>query len=545
MSASTEPAGRARVRSLTSEEDYRLDFHRLVIVFSVMLAVLLEIIDTSIINVAVPTMMGNLGATLDEIDWVVTSYIVAIVIVLPMTGWMASRFGRKRYFIFSILSFTAASAACGASQTVEALIFWRIMQGLGGGALMATAQAILVESFPPSKQGVGQAIFGVGAMIGPALGPTLGGWLTDNYSWHWCFLINVPLGLVAATLCATYIEDPPHLVRNPKGAIDWPGIALLVVGIGALQTLLERGSKQDWFESGEIVLLAVASGVGLVGLVWHELSTDDPVVDLRVLLHRDFTIGCIFTALGGLALYGVIFLLPVYTQTLLGFTAWQSGVSSLPSALATAVMMGTLGNLIWRVGPRAPFIAGMLLMLVTLGYMSRLTLASGWNEVLIVQALRGAASGLLFVPLSAMTLRSLPGPEVAKGAGLYNLFRQLGGSFGIAALASILDHRSDVHEAELARQLSPVDPTTVVGVERLTDRLLDRGLEPEAAELAARHVLDGMLGAQAMMEAFYDAFAFIAALFIVLFPLAILMPREMPGKEAARERSVGAGAAAD
>lgn len=545
MSASTEPAARARVRSLTSEEDYRLDFHRLVIVFSVMLAVLLEIIDTSIINVAVPTMMGNLGATLDEIDWVVTSYIVAIVIVLPMTGWMASRFGRKRYFIFSILAFTAASAACGASQTVDALIFWRIMQGLGGGALMATAQAILVESFPPSKQGVGQAIFGVGAMIGPALGPTLGGWLTDNYSWHWCFLINVPLGLVAATLCATYIEDPPHLVRNPKGAIDWPGIALLVVGIGALQTLLERGSKQDWFESGEIVLLAVASGVGIVGLVWHELTTDDPVVDLRVLLHRDFTIGCIFTALGGLALYGVIFLLPVYTQTLLGFTAWQSGVSSLPSALATAVMMGTLGNLIWRVGPRAPFIAGMLLMLVTLGYMSRLTLASGWNEVLIVQALRGAASGLLFVPLSAMTLRSLPGPEVVKGAGLYNLFRQLGGSFGIAALASILDHRSDVHEAELARQLSPVDPAAAAGVERLTDRLLDRGLEPEAAELAARHVLDGMLGAQAMMEAFYDAFAFIAVLFIVLFPLAILMPREMPGKEAERQRSVAAGAATD
>ena len=518
--------------SLTSEADYRLDFARLVIVFSVMLAVLLEIIDTSIINVAVPTMMGNLGATLDEIDWVITSYIVAIVIVLPLTGWMSKRFGRKRYFVTSILIFTGASAMCGASQTVDALIFWRIVQGLGGGALMATAQAILVESFPPSKQGVGQAIFGVGAMIGPALGPTLGGWLTDNYSWHWCFLINVPLGLLAATLCATILEDPPHLLRNPAGKVDWPGIALLIVGIGCLQTMIERGNKMDWFESSEIVLLAIAAGVGLAGLLYRELTTDDPIVDFRVLGNRDFAVGCVFTALGGLALYGVIFLFPVYTQTLLGWTAWQSGLSSLPSSVTTALVMGGLGNLIWVTGPRKPFILGMFLMLITLAYMSHLTLASGWNEVLIAQGLRGLASGMLFVPLSAATLRSLPATEVAKGAGLFNLFRQLGGSFGIATLASILDRRSDYHEAELARHLSLLDSGTVAGLERLVNGLVDRGLEPEAAELAARQVLDGMIASQAMMEAFYDAFAFIAVLFLVLFPLAWLMPKDMPGKTA-------------
>ena len=531
MSVEPAPSDASRsAYSLTSEEDYRLDFNRLIVVFSVMLAVLLEIIDTSIINVAVPTMMGNLGATLDEIDWVVTSYIVAIVIVLPMTGWMSSRFGRKRYFVTSILIFTAASAMCGASQTVDALIFWRVVQGLGGGALMATAQAILVESFPPSKQGVGQAIFGVGAMIGPALGPTLGGWLTDNYSWHWCFLINVPLGILAAALCATHLVDPPALARRVAGRVDWPGIVLLVVGIGGLQTLLERGNKLDWFESGEIVFLAIASGVGLVCFVARVLTAEDPIVDLRVLARRDFAVGCLFTAIGGLALYGIIFLFPVYTQTLLGWTAWQSGVSSLPSSLTTAVVMAVLGNLIWYTGPRNPFILGVLLMIVTLAWASRLTLASGWNEVLLIQALRGAASGLLFVPLSAATLRSLPSADVAKGAGLYNLFRQLGGSFGIAVLASILDRRSDVHEAELARQLSPLEPGTVVGLERLTDGLSDRGLEPEAAEVAARHVLDGMLAAQGMMEAFYDAFAFIALLFIVTLPLVVLMPKEMPGK---------------
>ncbi len=528
-------SGEGASYSLTSEADYRLDFGRLVIVFSVMLAVLLEIIDTSIINVAVPTMMGNLGATLDEIDWVVTSYIVAIVIVLPLTGWMSKRFGRKRYFVTSILIFTAASAMCGASQTVEALIFWRVVQGLGGGALMATAQAILVESFPPSKQGVGQAIFGVGAMIGPALGPTLGGWLTDNYSWHWCFLINVPLGLLAATLCATNLEDPPHLVRDPAGKIDWPGIAFLVIGIGSLQTMLELGNKKDWFDSAQIVFLAFAAAAGIVALLVRELTTEDPIIDFRVLGHRDFAVGCIFTALGGLFLYGIIFLFPVYTQTLLGWTAWQSGLSSLPSSLTTALTMGILGNLVWTIGPRKPFILGMILMLFTLAYMSRLTLASGWNEVLIAQALRGMASGMLFVPLSAATLRALPASEVAKGAGLFNLFRQLGGSFGIATLASILDRRSDYHEAELARHLSAFDSGTAAGVERLVDGLMDRGLEPEAAAVAARHVLDRMLASQAMMEAFYDAFAFMAVLFILLLPLAWLMPKEMPGKTAAVE----------
>ncbi len=527
---SPQTSAESALYSLTSEADYRLDFARLVIVFSVMLAVLLEIIDTSIINVAVPTMMGNLGATLDEIDWVITSYIVAIVIVLPLTGWMSNRFGRKRYFVTSILIFTAASAMCGASQTVDELIFWRVVQGLGGGALMATAHAILVESFPPSKQGVGQAIFGVGAMIGPALGPTLGGWLTDNYSWHWCFLINVPLGLLAATLCGANLEDPPHQVRNPTGKVDWPGIALLVVGIGSFQTMLERGNKKDWFDSGEIVLLAIASFVGIVGLVVRELKADDPIVDFRVLGQRDFAVGCIFTALGGLMLYGVIFLFPVYTQSLLGWTAWQSGLSSLPSSISTAIVMGFLGNLIWYIGPRKPFIVGMILMLVTLFVMSRLTLQSGRDEVFLAQALRGMASGLLFVPLSAATLRSLPAADVAKGAGLFNLFRQLGGSFGIAILASILDRRSDYHAVELARHISPVDSGSAAAVERLIGRLMDRGLDPQAAGLAARHILEGLIAKQAMMEAFYDAFAFMAVLFIVFFPLAMLIPNEMPGK---------------
>jgi DHA2 family multidrug resistance protein len=516
--------------SLTSEEDYRLDLRRLLIVISTMLAVLLEIIDTSIVNVAVPTMMGNLGATLDEIDWVITAYIVANVIIIPMTGWLAGRFGRKRYFTTSILIFTGASLMCGASNTVDMLIFWRVIQGLGGGALMATSQAILVESFPASKQGVGQAIFGVGAMIGPSLGPTLGGFLTDNYSWHWCFLINGPIGLLAATLCAAYLDDPPHLVRNRTGRVDWPGIAFLVIGVGCFQTLLERGNREDWFASPAIVALAAGAVIGIAALLWRELTTDQPVIDFRVLRSRSFAVGCALTAMNGMALYGLIFLFPVYAQNLLGWTAWQSGLAVLPSSLATAAVMALVGRLVWHAGPRILFLAGMGMMLVTLTVMSSWTLQSSVDAVLIAQFLRGISSGLLFVPLSTATLRALPSASIAKGAGLYNLFRQLGGSFGIAILASILDRRSDVHRAELARHLSPFEPSTRLGLDRLGQHLQGQGLDAPSAEFAARAVVDRMLDAQATMEAFYDAFYFIAIVFIVMLPLAFLVARHSPGK---------------
>ncbi|MBW2267284.1 MAG: DHA2 family efflux MFS transporter permease subunit [Deltaproteobacteria bacterium] len=527
MSADTPPAP-----SLTSEEDYRLDLPRLLIVFSVMLAVMLEIIDTSIVNVAVPVMMGNLGATLDEIDWVITSYIVANVIIIPLTGWMAGRFGRKRYFTTSILIFTAASAMCGASNTVEALIFWRIVQGLGGGALVATSQAILVETFPPSKQGVGQALFGVGAMVGPSLGPTLGGFLTDNYSWHWCFLINVPLGILAATLCGAYLHDPPHLAATHRRRVDWPGIALLVIGVGAFQTLLERGNKDDWFDSPLIVALAVLSAAGIIGLVVRELTTEDPVIDFRVLRHKQLALGCVLASLLGVGLFGLVFLFPVYTQSLLGWTAWQSGLAVLPSSMATALMMLMMGWLVWHVGPRPIFVTGMLLMPVTLWSMSQWTLASGWDDVMVPQLLRGITMGLLFIPLSTVALRSLPSAEVAKGAGMYNLFRQLGGSFGIAALAGILDRQTEVHRSALARHVGPFDPPTVQALDSLSQRLADGGLDLVQAEFVARALLDRMLEAQASMEAFYDAYFFIGVLFLSALPLAFMVSRHAPGKYA-------------
>jgi MFS transporter, DHA2 family, multidrug resistance protein len=523
---------------LTSEANYRLDLPRLLIVFSVMLAVLLEIIDTSIVNVSIPSMMGNLGATLDEIDWVITSYIVANVIVIPLTGWMAARFGRKRYFTISIVVFTAASLMCGASQTVEMLIFWRLVQGLGGGALVATSQAILVETFPPSKQGVGQALFGIGAMVGPSLGPTLGGFITDNYSWHWCFLINVPLGIAAAILCAAHLQDPPHLERKRGGRVDWPGIVLLVVGVGAFQTVIERGNKYDWFESPMIVMLAIAAAIGIVGLLIREFTADEPIIDFRVLRHKQLALACGLGALTGMGLFGLIFLFPLYTQTLLGWTAWQSGLAVLPSSIATAVMMGFMGRAVWYIGPRPIFVAGMLMMPLTLWQMSQWTLASGWDDVFWAQMMRGITMGLLFIPLSTAGLRSLPSVDVAKGAGMYNLFRQLGGSFGIAALATILDHRTVTHRHALASHVGPFDAPTIHRLDALSQNFIDGGLDPTQAGVAARVVVNRMVEASSSMQAFYDAYFMIGVLFLLALPFAFMLARHAPGKYTPIETSI-------
>jgi DHA2 family multidrug resistance protein len=515
---------------LTSEAEYRLDLPRILIVFSVMLAVMLEIIDTSIVNVAIPSMMGNLGATLDEIDWVITSYIIANVIVIPLTGWMAARFGRKRYFTVSILIFTASSLMCGAATTVGGLVFWRLIQGLGGGALLATSQAILVESFPPSKQGVGQALFGMGAMVGPSLGPTLGGFLTDNYSWHWCFLINVPLGIAAAALCAAHLHDPPHLERRRGGRVDWPGLALLVVGVGALQTVLERGNKEDWFDSPMIVALAALGVTGVVGLLIRELTVEDPIVDFRILRNKQLALACGYGALTSMGLFGLIFLFPLYTQTLLGWTAWQSGLAVLPSTMMTAVVMGVMGRVIWQVGPRPIFVTGMIMMPMTLVMMSQWTLASGWDDLYTAQMMRGISMGLLFIPLSTVGLRSLASGDLAKGSGMYNLFRQLGGSFGIAILSAILDRRAVVHLNALSQHVGPFDPPTVERLGAIAQRFIDAGVDPDRAAFAASAVLNRSLHAAASMQAFYDAYFFIGVLFLVALPGAFLLSRDAPGK---------------
>lgn len=494
-------------------------------ILGVMLAVILEILDTSIVNVALPTMMGNLGATVDEISWVATSYIVANVIVIPMTSFFAATFGRRRYFVGSILVFTVASFLCGAARTLPELVTFRVIQGLGGGALLALGQSIMVEVFPPERQGTGQAIFGVGAMLGPSLGPTLGGWITDTWAWPWIFYVNVPLGIAAAALCWVYLPSPRAGTLRRPDAVDWPGIALLVVGIASLQILLEVGHREDWFESNVVLALAVISAIALVSFVRHELRTDHPVVDLRVFRHRALVVGCTYGMAMGVGLYGSIFLFPIFTQNVLHWTSWQSGVAVLPSTLMTALMMPIAGRLVWRIGPAPLFGAGIAIFLPSLWAMSEWTAQSGFGDLFWPQIGRGVAMGLMFVPLSTATLRALPPQDVLQGAGLYNLFRQTGGSLGIAALATLIDHRGAIHHAHLAEAVTPFSEATRMRLAQLVAGLEAKGLDPADALQGAYRILEQTLAGQSAVLAFRDCYLLVFAVFLLLVPLVPLLRR--------------------
>jgi len=542
VSASAEsiPAAAASAAAApAADAEFRLDLRGFLMLIGVMLALVLEILDSSIVNVALPSMMGNLGATVDEISWVVTSYIIANVIVIPMTAFLSGRFGRRRYFVGSILIFTAASFLCGLSHTLPQLVICRVIQGMGGGALLSMSQSIMMETFPPQRQGTGQALFGMGATLGPSLGPTLGGYITNQWSWPWIFYVNIPLGLLAASLCFRHLPEPKW-VRKVAG-VDWTGVLLLILGVGALQTFLERGNRLDWFESDFIRILAATFVFSLGYFVWHELHTPNPVVDLRVFRHRSLTIGSIYGAMMGVGLYGSVFLFPLFTQQVLRWSSWQSGLAIAPSSLATALTMPIAGRIVWRFGPAPLFGIGIAIFIPTLWAMSHWTLQSGEADLFWPQITRGVALGLMFVPLSLATLRGLPPQDMLQGAGLYNLFRQVGGSMGIAILATMVDHRATLHHAYLAESVSPLNITTQQRLASLAGGLAARGLDPTSALAAAKAALDGVIGQQAAVLAFRDCYWMILGIFLVLAPLVPLLKRP-PG---AGPAAPGMAAAAD
>jgi len=495
--------------------------HRYLIAITVTLAAIMELIDTSIVNVAIPHMMGNLGATLDQIAWVSTGYIVANVIVLPITGWLSSYFGRRRYFAGSIALFTIASFFCGNSHSLGELVAWRIVQGLGGGALLSTAQAVLYEVFPPSEYGTAMAIFGVGVMVGPTLGPTLGGYITDVFSWPWIFYINIPFGTVALLLTLAYLRDSRYARRSTS--VDWLGLALLAVGVGTLQTMLERGERQDWFASPEIVTYAILSATSLVWFVWHELTTGQPVVDLRILKSRQLAAGVGFGGMLGICLYATIFVLPVYLQSLLGFTANQTGMVILPGALASAVTMGVMARRAGKFDARIGVLAGVAIFLVAMWQLGHLTTESGRADFFWPMILRGVGLGLIFVPLTNLALADLPMDKIPNGTGLFNLLRQLGGSVGIALSATLLTRFETFNRAVLSEHVTQFDPATRARLAGIASALIGRGELPALAERHALAILDNQVMRQAMMLSFERLFLLFGFGFAVATPLLLLM----------------------
>jgi DHA2 family multidrug resistance protein len=495
--------------------------HKYLIAFAVVLAALMQVIDSSIVNVALPDMMGNLGASLDEIAWVSTGYILASVIIIPLTGWLGDFFGRKRYFVGSIIIFTVASFLCGASHSLAALVFWRIVQGLGGGALMTVSQAVLFESFPRKEAGTAMALFGLGVMVGPTIGPTLGGWLTDNYGWPWIFYINIPLGMLAAAMIIGYVHDPEDQQRPPS--VDYVGIALLAMSVGSLQYLLEYGQREDWFQSRSMTTLAFTAVVAGVVLVWRELTIEHPVIDFRVLRHRQMWVGTLLGVVMGVGLFASVFTLPVFLQGNLQMTAQQTGILLAPGALATAVSMAIVGRLTNKYDPRILITIGALLFAGAMFKLSRITGESGGTDFFWALIMRGVGLGMMFVPLTTITLAELTHAELPQGTGLYNFFRQLGGSLGIAAIATLLSHYTAQFRAILAEHLASGDPTTLGRLDMLTRAMVARGADAWTARQRALSILDRELMGQASVIAYSRIYVLSAVLILALIPLLLLV----------------------
>lgn len=520
----------SRPRALDPDQVYRA---RYLIAFAVTLASVLELVDTSIVNVAIPHMMGNLGATLEEVAWVSTGYIVANVIVLPLTSWFSDRLGRRNYYTGSIILFTIASFFCGNARSLEGLVFWRVVQGIGGGALISTAQAILFDVFPLRERSKAMAIFGMGVMVGPTLGPTLGGWITDNYSWPWIFYINIPLGIVAAIMTWRSVPEPKHAVTL-NARVDWGGLLFLILGIGALQILLERGESKDWFASREIIAESIVAGLGLTLFVWHELRTRSPMVNLRILANRQLAVGVVFALLLGFALYASVFALPVFLQNLLGYSAWDTGKVILPGAIASAITMAAMGRLGQKFDARVLITIGVLLFLWSMWLHYHFTLDIGTHDLFWPMVLRGVGLGFVFVPLTGAAVADLAPERLAQGTGLFNLSRQLGGSFGIAVTATLLTRFTEQGRSALLPHLTESESTTRGWIQQATARMLGEGGTLAEAQAKAHALLEQVLHQQASMVAFEKVFLIMGITFALALPLLLLL----------RTGRVGGGAAA-
>jgi MFS transporter, DHA2 family, multidrug resistance protein len=506
---------------------------KLIITITVIAAAIIELIDTSIVNVALTDMSGNLGATLEDVAWVVTAYAIANVIIIPMTSFLAARFGRRNYYIGSILLFTGASVACGNAHNIWELVAFRFIQGIGGGALLSTSQAILFETFSVAQRGFASSLFAVGLFVGPTIGPTLGGWIIDHYSWPWIFYINLPIGLAAAFLSWLYVKEPAQ-ARNAQ-TIDWIGIGFLVVGLGALQTVLERGEAEDWFSKRYIVVLASLAAVSLVSFIVRELMTEHPVVDLRVLRSRKLAIAASLTFVLGFCLYSTVFIVPVFTQRLLGYSAMQTGMLFLPGALVALLFLPLMGQLLMRgFPPQAMVVIGFAIVAVFALQLSGLDLTAESKDFFWPIILRAFGLSLVTIPLTQLAVSGLRPKDIPQGVALNNMMRQMGGSFGIASINTFLDHRVAAHRVALVSRLAPGDPATDSRLNQITQMLIGKGETAWEASHRALGLLEATIQRQASLLSYLDAYRLVGFISLACVPLILFVGRSKPlTKEAA------------
>jgi DHA2 family multidrug resistance protein len=506
-----------------------------VIACTVMLATFMEVLDTSVANVALPHIAGNLSSSVDEATWVLTAYLVANAIVLPLSGWFSSLFGRKQFYIACVVIFTVSSFLCGFAPSLGLLIFFRILQGLGGGGLQPVAQAILVESFPKEKQGMAMAVYGMGVVAAPVIGPTLGGWITDNYSWRWIFLINIPVGVIAVLLTTLLIFDPPHLIRKTFAGglkLDYIGLGLLSTGLAFLEILLDEGQRDDWFGSRLIVTAAILAAFSLVAVVFWELRQDQPVIDFRIMKDRTFALSFVTMYAVGFMLYGSTTILPIFLQTVLGYTAMLSGLVLSPGGIAIVIMMPVVGVLLGKFQARWLIAVGLVISAAGLFRMSGFNLDIDFKTAMLARTLQAAGIAFLFVPINTLAFSSVPTEKLGYATGLMNLARNVGGSGGIAMISTMLARREQFHQQALVSHLTQVDSGYTDVLRGAASAIAAQGASAADAASQAQAVIYGMAQKHATMLAIDDNFWILAILCLALIPAAFLMKRNTPHKGA-------------
>ncbi|HZO81207.1 MAG TPA: DHA2 family efflux MFS transporter permease subunit [Candidatus Binataceae bacterium] len=496
------------------------------VALAAMLATVMEVLDTTIANVALDHIRGGLAAGVDEATWVLTSYIVSNAIVIPLTGWFGNYFGRKKFFNFSILLFTASSLMCGLAPNLQSLVFFRIVQGAGGGALMPMSQAVLMETFAPEEQGMAMAVWGLGMMLGPVMGPVFGGWITDNYSWRWIFLINVPVGLFASFLVTVILEDP-HYIKRKISRIDWWGFVLMALGIGALQIVLDKGERADWFSSPLITTLAAVGVAGLLLFVARELTVKEPVVDLSVFTNRTFAIGTAMTTFVMFGLYGTFVLIPLYCQLAQGYTPLLAGKVLSIQSLGTFGAIMAAGRLFNRVDPRLMVSSGCLMAGIGTWYMGEFNPQIDFWNIAWPGLIRGIGSGMIFIPLTTVALGAVRREQMGNASGLFNMVRSVGGSVGIALLITMLSRNQQTHQSHLVEHLNLFNPRLQSAFALAASGAIP-GLGRNHAPVFG--MMYGEVQRQALVLSFLDDFRLIAMIFFALVPMVYLMRR--PGAAA-------------
>jgi DHA2 family multidrug resistance protein len=502
-----------------------------IIALAVTLATFMEVLDTSIANVALPHIAGSLSAGQDESTWVLTSYLVSNAIVLPLSGWLSSIVGRKNFYMGCVALFTISSFMCGLAPNLAVLIICRVLQGIGGGGLQPSEQAILADTFPPAKRGMAFAVYGMAVVTAPAIGPTLGGWITDNFSWRWIFFINIPVGILSILLTSRLIQDPPYFRRRKRSEthIDYIGLGFVALGLGTLQVVLDKGQREDWFESHFIVVLSVIAALSLIFVIYWEWKQKDPIIDLHLFSDRTFGISNLLMFMLGFALLGSTLLLPLFSQTLLGYTAQQAGLALMPGGFAIILLLPLVGFLLSRYTPRWLLMFGLIVLSYSLFNMTKFNLQIDFRTVAEARVLQAVGMAFLFVPINTAAYAFLPRDKNNAASGLMNLARNIGGSVGISVVTTMLDRRTQKHLTDLAGNLSASNPSLQAMLQGAARAMQAHGASAAEASQQAYALVQGTVQRQAVMLSYIDCFWFLGVAILCMIPAVFLIKKSKPG----------------